>query len=92
MENGATITVSCNQDTLAKEDRNRLYRPALLHITAEENLGNGELRNLRLLAFADYDPAFDEGAFKQMVERGTVAWADAGDASEWVEKVRGGKR
>lgn len=91
LENGATITVASNQDTLAKEDRNRLYRPALLHITAEENLGNGELRNLRLLAFADYDPAFDEEEFNRMVERGTIAWADAGDASQWVEKVRGGK-
>jgi hypothetical protein len=92
LENGATITVASSQDTLAKEDRNRLYRPALLHITAEENLSSGELRNLHLLAFADYDPAYDEGAFNRMVERGTIAWADAGDASEWIERLRGGGR
>lgn len=92
LENGAMITVASSHDALAKEDRNRLYRPALLHIAAEENLGSGELRNLRLLSFADYDPAFDEGAFNRMVERGTVAWAGEGNASQWVEKLRGGKR
>ncbi len=89
LENGATITVSSNQDILLKEDRNRLYRPALLHVTAEENLGDGELRNLRLLAFADYEPAFDESEFNRLVERGTIAWADVPDASQWVEDLRG---
>ncbi len=91
MENGVTITVSSNQDILLKEDRNRLYRPALLHVTAEENLANGELRNLRLIAFADYEPTYDESAFNRMVERGTIAWADVPDAAQWVENLRGGK-
>jgi len=91
LENGTTITVASNQEALAKEDRNRLYRTTLLHVTAEENLGNGELRNLRLLAFADYEPTYDESAFNRMVERGTIAWANEPDASQWVETLRGDK-
>lgn len=91
LENGATIIVASHQETLSKDDRNRLYRPTLLHVTAEENLGNGELRNLRLVAFADYEPAYDESAFNRMVERGTVAWANEPDATQWVENLRGGK-
>lgn len=89
MEDGSTIVVTSSQDLLAKEDRNRLYRSALLHVAAEENLSTGALRNLRLLAFADYDTAHDDDAFKRMVERGTRAWADVADASIWVEELRG---
>ena len=51
LENGQTLTVSSSHELLAQDERNRLYRPALLHVTAEENLATGELRNLRLLAF-----------------------------------------
>ena len=56
-----------------------------------DRLGNGELRNLRLLAFADYEPAYDENAFNKMVGRGTIAWANEPDASQWIETLRGGK-
>ena len=43
------------------------------------------------LTCADYEPVFDETAFNRMVERGTLAWADVPDASQWVENLRGGK-
>lgn len=92
LEGGITLKVASAQELLANEDRNRLYRPALLHVTAEENLHTGELRNLRLLAFERYEPSYDEGEFKRMVERGTRAWADVENASEWVENLRGGHR
>lgn len=92
LEGGITLKVASAHDLLEKEDRNRLYRPALLHVTAEENLHTGELRNLRLLAFEQYDPTYDESEVKRMVERGTRAWADVKNASEWVENLREGNR
>jgi len=91
LESGETLTVAASQDLLAQEERNRLYRPALLHVTAEENLLTGALRNLRLLAFEAHQPSYDEDEFKRMVERGTQAWADVADSAAWVETLRGGK-
>mgnify|MGYP000352281966 CR=1 FL=1 len=43
----------------------------------------------KLIAFEEYGPMFDEKAFKRLTERGAKAWADVGDAAEWVEGLRG---
>lgn len=91
LENGQTLTVSSSHDLLAQDERNRLYRPALLHVTAEENLHTGELRNLRLLAFETHQPSYDDDEFRNMVERGTKAWEDVVNATEWTDALRGGQ-
>jgi hypothetical protein len=87
-EGGTVLVVAATQELLAQEEQNRLYRPALLHISAEENLLTGVLRNPRLLAFEAYQPAYDENEFQQMVSRGTAAWADVPNATEWLGNLR----
>ena len=85
------MTVESSQNLIAQEEQNLVYRLALLHVTAEENLTTGDLRNLRLLAFEHHHPAYDEDDFKRMVERGTQAWADVPNSAAWVETLRGAK-
>ncbi|MFY0480686.1 hypothetical protein [Achromobacter marplatensis] len=89
LENGKSLTVAATQQLLAQESENRLYRSALLHVTAEENLRTGELRNLNLRSFEAHHPAYDEDEFQQMVRKGTAAWADVSNATQWVESLRG---
>jgi hypothetical protein len=89
--NGKSLMVESSQNLIAQEERNLVYQKALLHVTAEENLLTGALRNLHLLAFEAHQPDFDEVEFKRMVERGTQAWAGVPDSSAWVESLRGGK-
>jgi hypothetical protein len=90
LENEATVlTIAATKNLLKQGEQNRLYRPALLHITAEENLITGELRNYKLVKFEDYQPGYDEDEFKLMIERGTKAWSDVPDATEWLETLRG---
>jgi hypothetical protein len=90
LENEATVlTIAATKNLLKQGEQNRLYRPALLHITAEENLITGDLRNYKLVKFEDYQPGYDEDEFKLMVKRGTKAWADVADATEWLETLRG---
>lgn len=91
LESGKILMVESSHNLIAQEESNLVYRPALLHVTAEENLTTGDLRNLRLLAFEHHQPAYDEDEFKRMVERGTQAWADVPDSAAWVETLRGGK-
>jgi len=43
LDNGQTLTIASTQDLLARGEQNRLYRPALLHVAAEENLLTREL-------------------------------------------------
>ena len=72
---------------LAQGGQSRLYRHSLVHISAEENLRIGKLRNLTLLSFEDHKPVYDEKEFKLMVERGTKAWS--GVPASWLEDLRG---
>ncbi len=89
LDDGTTLTIAATQDKLAQGEQNRLYRPALLHIIAEENLITGELRNHELLEFSNYQPSYNEDRFNLMVERGTKAWADVQDAAAWLQMQRG---
>jgi hypothetical protein len=85
LDNGKVLTIASSQQLLADEERNRLYKPALLLVTAEENLRTGELRNLAMVNF-EAAPAWDEAAFKAQVSKGTQAWADVPD--DWLEELR----
>ena len=91
LDGGASVKIAASHDLLAKDEYNRLYRSALLHVTSEENLFTGELRNLRLLAFEEHQPSYDKDEFKRMVERGTLAWSNVPDSAAWLESLRGGK-
>ncbi len=44
----------------------------------------------RLLAFEAHEPAYDENEFQQMVKRGTAAWSEVANATQWLEDLRGG--
>jgi hypothetical protein len=85
---GKTLTIAANRNLLAEEEKNRLYRPSIIRVTAEENLVTGDLRNYRLLSFETNRPSYDDDEFGQMVERGTKAWSDVPD--NWLEELRGG--
>lgn len=90
MDDGTVLVVAASQKLLAQEEQNRLYRLALLHISAEENLLTGAIRNPSLLAFEAHQPAYDDAEFQLMVKRGTTAWSDVFNATDWVEDLRGG--
>ncbi len=89
--NGKTLMVESSQNLIAQEERNLVYHMALLHVTAEESLLTGALRNVRLLAFEAHQPSYDEAEFQRMVAKGTQAWTNVPDSAAWVENLRGGK-
>ena len=50
------------------------------------------LRNARLVEFVEYAPRVDEEELARMTRRGADAWKDVGDASAWVDELRGGRQ
>lgn len=88
---GSTLIVAASQDLLAGEEQNRLYRNALLHISAEENLTTGAIRNPVLLRFEAHQPIFVEAEFQQMVKCGSAAWSDISSPTDWIEELRAGR-
>lgn len=83
------LIVTASQQQLADEEKNRLYKPALLRVSAKENLKTGELRDLNLLNFETLQPVWDETEFNEMVRKGTQVWADVPD--NWLEDLRSGR-
>lgn len=88
LDSGEVVVVASSQQLLAEQERNRLYKPALLQVAAEQNLRTREVRNYRLVAFAP-EPDWDEQAFDAMVRKGTQAWS--GVSEDWLEELRSGR-
>lgn len=87
---GKTLLVGASQGYLREQVENRLYHKALLHVRAEEHFRTGDLRNIQLVAFVDYQPAYNEEALDRFTAEGAEAWADVPDAARWVRELRGG--
>ena len=87
---GKTLLVGASQGYLREQVENRLYHKALLHVRAEQHFRTGDFRNIQLIAFVDYQPAFNEEALDRFTAKGAAAWADVPDAAQWVREVRGG--
>lgn len=89
-DSGQIVRVGTNQGYLKDQQENRLYRKVLVRVEADQHFRTGQLRNLRLLSFEDYEPRYDEAALDRFAERGREVWADVPDAAEWVRQLRGG--
>ena len=89
LPDGKRLTVETDRAALRDDKRNRLYKPAMVRITAEYNVVTREYRAARLLEFVEHESRFDEREFARFTERGAKAWKDVGEASVWVESLRG---
>jgi hypothetical protein len=87
---GKPLLVGAAQGYLRDQVENRLYHKTLLHVRAEQHYRTGDLRNIQLIAFVDYQPSYDEAALDRFAAKGAEAWADVPDAAQWVREVRGG--
>ena len=91
LDRGAkTLLVGASQGYLRDQVENRLYHKVLLQVRAEQHFRTGDLRNIQLISFVDYQPAYSEEALDRFSARGAAAWADVPDAARWVREVRGG--
>lgn len=89
LPDGKSLTVATDRELLRSDKINRLYKPAMVRITAEYNVVTRDYRNARLLAFVEHDNRFDEHEFKRMTDRGAIAWAGINDPGAWVDEQRG---
>lgn len=90
-DSGQAVIVGASQDILRDQSENRVYRKALLRVKAEQHFKTGQLRNIRLVAFEDYAPSYDEAALNAFFDQGAKAWRDIPDSVAWVREQRGGR-
>ncbi len=92
LPDGTTLKVTTDRDVLRDDTVNRLYKLAMLRIKAEYNVLTRDLRNARLVEFVEYAPLVDEEDIARMTRRGANAWKDVGNATAWVDDLRGGRQ
>lgn len=90
LPDGKALVVDAPREFLRDDKVNRLYKPAMLRISAEYNVVTREYRHARLIEFVEHDSRADEQGLKRLMERGAKAWADVADAGVWVDELRGG--
>jgi hypothetical protein len=90
-DSGQIVRIGSNQGYLKEQHENHLYHKVLVRVEADQHHRTGQVRNLRLLSFEDYEPGYDEAALDRFAAAGTSAWADVPDAAGWVRELRGGR-
>lgn len=86
---GERLKVDADRSVLRDDKVNRLYKSAMVRISAEYNVTTRQHRNARLIEFVDYTPSFDEAEFERLTAVGRQAWKDVPNPSAWVDALRG---
>ena len=89
LPDGQLLLVDASREVLRDEKINRLYKPAMVRISAEYNVMTREHRSARLLGFVEHDNRLDEKDLERLTQRGAKAWRDVPDAGAWVDDLRG---
>ena len=89
LPDGKTLLVDASREFLRDEKVNRLYKPAMVRVTAEYNVMTREYRLARLVEFVEHDGRLDERDLERLTQRGAKAWRDVPAASAWVDSLRG---
>ena len=89
LPDGKLLMVDAAREVLRDEQVNRLYKPAMVRISADYNVATREYRNARLLQFVEQASALDDKDLARLTQRGAKAWVDVPDAAAWVDGLRG---
>jgi hypothetical protein len=91
LPDGTSLLVATERKVLKDDTQNRLYKQAMLRIRARYNVLTRELKDAQLIEFVEYAPRFDEAEMERLTRRGAQAWKDVGDATAWVDELRGSR-
>lgn len=86
---GKTVIIGSSQGYL-REQTPKIYHKALLHVRAQQHHQTGELRNVHMISFVDYNPTYNEESLDHFAAAGEKAWAEVPDAAGWVRELRKG--
>jgi len=89
-DTGKRLVAVSSEDFLREQKENYLYRKVQVHVSAQENVKTGELREVRLIAFVGKGPSYDEAELEAVITKGTKAWANVPDSIAWLKNVREG--
>jgi hypothetical protein len=90
-DTGKRLVAESSENFLREQKENYLYRKVQIHVSAQENMKTGELRDVHLISFIGKGPSYDDAELEAAIVKGTVAWADVPNTVAWLENIRGGE-
>ena len=84
-----SIPVEAQRDVLRVDKTNRLYKTAMLRISAECIVATRDYRNAKLIEFVEHESKLDEKDLDRLTQRGAKARQDVPGAGAWVDSLRG---
>lgn len=89
LPDGELLTILSSREQVRDEQVNRVYTTVMVRVKAKLNIRTGKLKDARLIQFVEYAPDKADD-LSQLRRNGAEAWKDVGDASAWVDDLRGG--
>lgn len=89
LPDGTSLKVESAREVFRDDKINRLYKIAMVRITADYNVVTRQYRCARLIGFEEHQQSLDEQALEKLTQRGAKAWKDVPAASAWVDALRG---
>ena len=89
LPDGTSLKVESAREVFRDDKINRLYKIAMVRITADYNVVTRQYRSARLIGFEEHQQSLDEQALEKLTQRGAKAWKDVPTASAWVDALRG---
>jgi len=83
------LVLESSEDYLRNQTENMLYHDVQVRVLAEQNVQTRELRKVRLIEFAGKAPSYNQEELNKVIEKGTKAWADVENITQWVAEQRG---
>ena len=83
------LVLTSSEEYLRDQKENKLYHNVQVRVLAEQNIRTRELRNIRLIEFAGKPPSYNEDELSKVIQKGTQAWADVENITDWVAEQRG---
>lgn len=84
-----TLVLTSSEEYLRAQKENMLYHEVQVRVLAEQNIRTRELKNARLIEFSGKPPSYNEDELNQVIKKGTQAWADVKNITDWVAEQRG---
>ena len=85
------LTIATEKDFLMDLKENVLYKYFKVRASGRQNIDTTEIdtSSLRLLELNPYDPTYSEQYLAGLIRKASPKWKNAGDADEWLSRIRG---
>ena len=83
-----SVVISASKELMQTDNENRNYKQYTIHISCQQNLATGMIKDAVFIEWVDYFPEFDKEGLEQAIKAGSENWKGI-DSVEYIRNLRG---